>query len=67
MNCFALKYIFWCIKYKRIKTSLVSFETRLANYSLTVINYLPLTTSLNFLPAENTGTVLAGILMSLPV
>ena len=30
-------------------------------------NYLPLTTSLNFLPAENTGTVLAGILISLPV
>ena len=31
------------------------------------VNYLPLTTSLNFLPAENTGTVLAGILISLPV
>ena len=31
------------------------------------INYLPLTTSLNFLPAEKTGTVLAGILISLPV
>ena len=32
-----------------------------------VIDYLPLTTSLNFLPAEKTGTVLAGILISLPV
>ena len=31
------------------------------------INYLPLTTVLNFLPAENTGTVLAGIEISLPV
>ena len=31
------------------------------------VNYLPLTTSLNFLPAEKTGTVLAGILISLPV
>ena len=31
------------------------------------VNYLPLTTSLNFLPAENTGTVFAGILIALPV
>ena len=27
---------------------------------------MPLTTSLNFLPAENTGTVFAGILIALP-
>ena len=32
-----------------------------------VVNYLPLTTCLNFLPAENTGTVLAGILIDLAV
>ena len=32
-----------------------------------ITNYLPLTVVLNFLPAENTGTVLAGILIALPV
>ena len=39
----------------------------LCKFILKIVNYLPLTTSLNFLPAENTGTVLAGILISLPV
>ena len=36
-------------------------------FKLLLTNYLPLTTSLNFLPAENTGAVFAGMLIALPV
>ena len=37
------------------------------SFSIYSKNYFLLTNSLNFLPAENAGTVLAAILISLPV
>ena len=50
-------------KKRGITTALFAIKT--INYFLAAT--LPLTASLNFLPAEKAGTVLAAILISLPV
>ena len=53
------------LKNKRRSISTAPFAIKTINYFLAAT--LPLTASLNFLPAEKAGTVLAAILISLPV
>lgn len=42
-------------------------QTKVCGLMNLIKNYFPLTIVLNFLPAEKAGTVLAAILISLPV